>query len=174
MKSTLEDLQSRRSIRSFKGDQITEADLNAIVNAGTWAPSGGGAQSAVILVIQDAALIRHIEALNARVLNKPEATPFFGAPTVLAVLVDTTKPTPLEDGSLVMGNLMLATHAVGVGSCWIHRAKQVFEFDEGKALLKKWGLSEHYVGVGFCILGYAAGEAPKPAPRKAGYVIKAT
>ncbi|MDR2394250.1 MAG: nitroreductase family protein [Treponema sp.] len=83
-------------------------------------------------------------------------------------------PRPCEDGSLVLGNLMIAAYAIGVGSCWIHRAKQVFEFEEGKALLKRWGLSENYVGVGFCILGYAAGEAPKPAARKEGYVIKAT
>ncbi|MDR2796734.1 MAG: nitroreductase family protein [Treponema sp.] len=174
MKSTLEDLQNRRSIRAYKPEQIKDEELNAIVTAGTWAASGASAQSAVIVVVQDKALITQIEALNARVLNTPEAKPFYGAPTILAVLVDKTKPTPLEDGSLVLGNLMLAAYAIGVGSCWIHRAKQVFEFEEGKALLKRWGLSEDYVGVGFCILGYAAGEAPKPAPRKEGYIIKAT
>ena len=174
MKSTLEDLQNRRIIRTYKPEQITNEELNTIVTAGTWAASGAGAQSAVIVVVQDKALITQIEALNARVLNNPEAKPFYGAPTVLAVLVDKTKPTPLEDGSLVLGNLMLAAYAIGVGSCWIHRAKQVFEFEEGKALLKRWGLSENYVGVGFCILGYTAGEAPKPAARKEDYIIKAT
>ncbi|MDR1955581.1 MAG: nitroreductase family protein [Treponema sp.] len=173
MQSTLEDLKNRRSIRAYKPEQIKDEELDAILEAGTWAASGAGAQSAVIVVVQDKALISELEGLNARVLNNPQAKPFYGAPTVLAVLVDQTKPTPLEDGSLVIGNLMLAASAIGVGSCWIHRAKQVFEFEEGKGLLKKWGLSEHYVGVGFCILGYAAGDPPKPADRKAGYIIKA-
>jgi nitroreductase len=174
MKSTLEDLKNRRSIRAYKSEQITDEELDAILEAGTWAASGNGAQSAVIVVVQDKVLIAQIEGLNARVLKNPDAKPFHGAPTVLAVLVDKTKPTPLEDGSLVLGNLMIAAHAIGVGSCWIHRAKQVFEFEEGKALLKKWGLSENYEGVGFCILGYAAGEVPKPAVRKEGYIIRAS
>ncbi|MDR2394251.1 MAG: nitroreductase family protein [Treponema sp.] len=95
MKSTLEDLNNRRSIRAYKPEQIKDEELNAILEAGTWAASGAGAQSAVILVVQDKALISQIEALNARVLNNPEAKPFYGAPTVLAVLVDKTKPTPL-------------------------------------------------------------------------------
>ncbi|MDR1302146.1 MAG: nitroreductase [Treponema sp.] len=174
MKSTLEDLKNRRSIRAYKPEQITDEELNTILEAGTWAASGHGAQSAVIVVVQDKALMAQLEDLNAQVLKNPDAKPFYGAPTVLAVLVDKTKPTPLEDGSLVLGNLMIAAYAIGVSSCWINRAKQVFEFEEGKALLKKWGLSEHYEGVGFCILGYAAGEVPKPAARKEGYIIRAS
>ncbi|MDR0598121.1 MAG: nitroreductase [Treponema sp.] len=172
-KSTLEDLKTRRSIRSYKPEQITDEQLDQILEAGTWAPTGGGSQSPVIVAAQNKAVIEKLEKLNAEVLKNPAAKPFYGAPTVLAVLVDKTKPTPVEDGSLVLGNLQNAAWAVGVDSCWIHRAKEVFESEEGKELLKEWKLdSGAYLGVGFCLLGYAAGERPKPAPRKDGYIIK--
>jgi nitroreductase len=174
-KSTLEDLKTRRSIRSYKPEQISGEQLDQILEAGTWAPTGGGSQSPVIVAVQNKAVIEKLEKLNAEVLKNPTAKPFYGAPTVVAVLVDKTKPTPLEDGSLVLGNLQNAAWAVGVDSCWIHRAKQVFESEEGKALLKDWKLdSDTYQGVGFCLLGYAAGERPKPSPRKEGYIIKVT
>ncbi|AEF86534.1 6,7-dihydropteridine reductase [Treponema primitia ZAS-2] len=174
-KSTLKDLKTRRSVRSYKPDQITDEELDLILEAGTWAPTGAGSQSPVIVAVQNKTLINKLQKLNAEVLNNPKAKPFYGAPTVLAVLVDKSKPTPLEDGALVLGNLQNAAWAVGVDSCWIHRAKQVFESEEGKALLKKWKLdSDTYFGVGFCLLGYAKeGPRPKPAARKAGYIIKA-
>jgi nitroreductase len=147
--------------------------LDQILEAGTWAPTGAGSQSPVIVAVQDKAVIEKLQKLNAEVLKNPEAKPFYGAPTVLAVLVDKTKPTPVEDGSLVLGNLQNAAWAVGVDSCWIHRAKQVFESGEGKALLKAWKLdSGVYLGVGFCLLGYLKGDRPVPAPRKEGYIIK--
>jgi nitroreductase len=172
-KSTLKDLKTRRSIRSYKPEQITDEELGLILEAGTWAPTGGGSQSPVIVAIQNKTVINKLQKLNAEVLKNPKAKPFYGAPTVLAVLVDKNKNTPLEDGSLVLGNLQNAAWAIGVGSCWIHRAKQVFESEDGKALLKKWGLdSGTYVGVGFCILGYIAGERPKPAARKPDYIIR--
>ena len=172
-KSTLEDLKNRRSIRSFRPEQIKDEELNAILDAGTWAPSGGGDQSAVIVAVQDKAIISRLEKLNAAVIGDMSETPFYGAPTVIAVLADkTVRPTYVEDGSLVLGNLQNAAYAVGVGSCWIHRAKEVFSSDEGKAFLKKWGLSENLVGVGFCVLGYAAGDIPAPKPRKAKYIIR--
>jgi nitroreductase len=168
----LEDLKKRRSIRSFKPEQITDEELDAILEAGTYSPSGANHQSAVIVAVRDKAVIDKLEALNAAVLNNPPGLkPFFGAPTVLAVLVDTTKATPVEDGSLVLGTLLNAAYALGVGSCWIHRAKEVFESPDGKDFLKQWGLSDSHRGVGFCILGYPA-EDPKPAPRKDGYIIK--
>ena len=171
-KSTLEDLKNRRSIRSFKSDQIKDEELNAVLEAGSWAPSGGGAQSAVIVAIQDKAVISKLEKLNAAVLGDMSKTPFYGAPTVVAVLADKlARPTYVEDGSLVLGNLQNAAYAIGNGSCWIHRAKEVFSSDEGKAFLKEWGLSENFVGVGFCILGYAAGNIPAAKPRKANYII---
>ena len=172
-KSTLEDLKTRRSIRSYKPEQISDEQLDQILEAGTWAPTGAGSQSPVIVAVQNRAVIDKLQKLNAEVLKNPEARPFYGAPTVVAVLVDKTKPTPVEDGSLVLGNLQNAAWAVGVDSCWIHRAKEVFESGEGKALLGEWKLDpDTYQGIGFCLLGYAEGPRPKPAPRKEGYIIK--
>ena len=172
-KSTLDDLKNRRSIRSYKPDQIKDEELNAILEAGIWAPSAAGKQSAVMVAIQDKALISKLEKLNAQVIGDPSKTPFYGAPTVIAVLGDkTVMPTYVEDGSLVLGNLQNAAYAMGIGSCWIHRAKEVFSGEEGRALLKEWGLSDDFVGVGFCILGYVAGEIPAPKPRKEKYIIK--
>jgi nitroreductase len=172
-KSTLEDLKARRSVRSYKAEQIADEQLDQILEAGTWAPTGAGSQSPVIVAVQNRAVIEKLEKLNADVLKNPAAKPFYGAPTVLAVLVDKTKPTPLEDGSLVLGNLQNAAWALGVDSCWIHRAKEVFESEGGKELLKEWKLdSGAYLGVGFCLLGYANGPRPAPAARKEGYIIK--
>jgi nitroreductase len=172
-KSTLEDLKTRRSIRSYKPEQISDEQLDQILEAGTWAPTGAGSQSPVIVAVQDKGVIEKLQKLNAEALKNPEAKPFYGAPTVLAVLVDKTKPTPVEDGSLVLGNLQNAAWAVGVDSCWIHRAKEVFESEGGRELLKEWKLdSGVYLGVGFCLLGYAEGPRPEPRPRKEGYIIK--
>jgi nitroreductase len=171
MQSTLEDLKNRRSIRQYKPEQIKASELDAILEAGTYAASGKGAQSAVLVVTQDKALIEKLEKLNARVLNNPDAKPFYGAPTVVTVLVDKKAVTPLQDGVLVIGNLLNAAYALGVGSCWIARAKEALDSEEGKALRKEWGLSDDYEGVAHCILGYAA-ETPAPKPRKDGYIIR--
>jgi nitroreductase len=171
-KTTLKDLKNRRSIRSFTPDQLKDEDLDAILEAGTWAPSGAGSQSATIVVIQNKTLIKKLEKLNAGVLGNPKAKPFFGAPTLLAVLADpAVRPTYVEDGSLVIGNMLNAAYALGAGACWIHRAKQVFETEEGKALKKKWGIVDTAVGIGFCILGYPA-ETPKAKPRKEHYIVR--
>jgi nitroreductase len=170
--ATLVDLRERRSVRKYEARQITAAELDAVLEAGTWAPTGAGSQSPVIVCIQDAELIARIEKLNAAVMGQPDAHTFYGAPTLLVVLVDKSAPTPIYDGSLVMGNLMNAAQAVGLGSCWIHRAKEVFAAPEGQALLKEWGLEpEKYEGVGNCILGYAA-EKPAGKARKEGYVVR--
>jgi nitroreductase len=168
----LEDLKTRRSVRAFKTEQIKDEELDAILDAATFSPSGAGHQAAVIVAVQDKAVRDKLEELNAAVLKDPKAKPFYGAPTVIAVLVDTTKATPIEDGALVLGNLQNAAYAIDVGSCWIHRAKEVFESPDGKALLEKWGVKGSYLGVGFCIIGYAAAPSSPPAPRKPGYVIK--
>jgi nitroreductase len=125
----------------------------------------------VIVAVQNKALINKLQKLNAAVLEDPKAKPFYGAPTVVNVFVDKTKPTPIENGNLVIGNLLNAASALGLGSCYIYRAKEVFESDEGRALLKKWKLSDDYGAVGHVLLGYAA-ETPKPAARKKGYIIK--
>ena len=121
---------------------------------------------------QAARVPRDNARLNARVLGQPDADPFYGAPTVVVVLADTGRPTWRQDGSLVMGNLMNAAASLGVGSCWIHRAEEVFDLPEGRALLEKWGLPATLRGVGHCILGYADGPAPAPKPRRDGRIVR--
>ena len=167
----LRNIKTRRSCRAYTAQQAEPEKLKAILEAGTWAASGMGRQAPKIVVLTDAAEIAELERMNAEVLGNPEAHPFYGAPTVCVVLTDPEVNTCVEDGALVMGNLMLAAHSLGVASCWIHRARQEFDSPAGKALLKKWGVDERYIGVGHCILGYAASEAPAPKPRKKDYVI---
>lgn len=171
MKETLQDLKTRRSIKKYKPDQITEAELAQVLEAGLNAPTGMNRQSPVMVAVQDKDMIKKLSAMNAAVMGTSN-DPFYGAPTVIVVLADSTIPTYKEDGSLVMGNLLNGAHALGLGSCWIHRAKEVFSSDEGKAILKKWGLDEKYEGIGHCILGYADGEYPAQKPRKENYIIR--
>lgn len=172
MNETLKVIRERRSIRRYKAEQIKDSELNAILEAGTWAPTGKGQQSPVMVAVQDAETIAYLSKTNAAILGTPNADPLYGAPTAVVVLADGTNPNWLQDGSLVMGNLMLAAQSVGVGSCWINRCKEFFDTAEGKALLEKWGLDGKYRGVGICILGYAEGPAPAPKPRKEGYIVR--
>lgn len=167
----LQAIKSRRSIRKYKKEQITDEQLNAILEAGTYAPTGMGMQSPVIVAIQKPELIEKLSKMNAAVMGS-SSDPFYGAPTVLVVLADPQRGTYVEDGSLVMGTLLLAAHAVGVDSCWIHRAKEEFESEEGKELLRQWGIPENYVGIGHCILGYRDCEYPDPKPRKENYIVR--
>ncbi len=172
MKETLKDLQKRRSCRKYLPEQIKDEELAAVLEAGTFAPSGMNRQPSVIVAVQDRETRDRISKLNAAVMNSG-TDPFYGAPTVLVVFASTKTPTWLEDGALVMGNLLNAAHAVGLGSCYIYRAKEVFETEEGKAMLREWGLGEEYVGVANCILGYPAeGGIKEAAPRKENYVIR--
>lgn len=172
MNETLQVLKTRRSCRKYLPEQIREDELDKILEAGIWAPTGMGMQSPRIIVIQDKETIAKLRKMNADIMGT-DSDPFYGAPTVLVVLADKSRPTYREDGALVMGNLMNAAHAVGVSSCWIHRAKEEFESEEGKELLKKWGITGDYAGIGHCILGYAAegGEA-KAKPRKENYIVR--
>lgn len=172
MNETLKNIRERRSIRKYKAEQITEAELNAILEAGTWAATGKGLQSPVMVVVQDAETLGLLSRANAEIMGNPNADPFYGAPTAVVVLADGENPNWTPDGSLVMGNLMLAAHSVGVGSCWINRAREYFDMPAGKEMLKKWNLPETLRGVGICILGYAEGEAPVPKPRKEGYIVR--
>ena len=166
---TIENLKTRRAIRAYK-DSVPDMELlKQVIEAGTYAPTGMGKQSPVIVAVTDRETRDYISMLNAKVMGS-DSDPFYGAPAVLIVLADKDIPTYLYDGSLVMGNLMNAAHAVGLGTCWIHRAKEVFESEEGKALLKKWGIEGNYEGIGNCIIGYPAQEAPQPKPRKPDYV----
>lgn len=168
--AVLTAIKERRSIRKYKNEQVSREQLEAILEAGTYAPTGQGMQSPVMVVVQDPEMIRKLSKLNAQVMGT-DGDPFYGAPTVIVVLADANRKTCVEDGSLVMGTLMLAAHSVGVDSCWIHRAREVFESPEGKDILKKWGLSENYMGVGNCILGYRDCEYPKAKERKKDYII---
>lgn len=172
MNETLKVLKERRSIRRYKAEQIKNEELNAILEAGTWAPTGMGKKSPVMVVVQDRETIAYMSKLNAEIMGKPDTDPFYGAPTVVVVLADSTNANWVRDGSLVMGNLMNAAASLGLGSCWINRALELFDRPEGKELLKKWGLDEKYRGVGNCILGYIDGEIPTPKPRKEGYIIR--
>lgn len=172
MNETLKNIRERRSIRKYKAQQIKDSELNAVLEAGTWAATGKNQQSPVMVVVQDAETIAYMSRLNAEIQGNPGTDPFYGAPTVVVVLADGENPNWFADGSLVMGNLMLAAHSIGLGSCWINRARELFDMPEGKALLKKWGLAETCRGVGNCILGYAEGPAPAPKPRKEGYIVR--
>ena len=172
MNEVLNCLETRRSVRKYLPKQIADAELNAILEAGIYAPTAMGRQSPKIVVLQKPEDVAELERMNAAVLGNPDSHPFYGAPTVLVVLADAKAGTAVEDGSLVLGNLRNAAHALGVGSCWIHRAREEFASDEGKALLKRWGIEGDWVGVGHCILGYAAEPAAPARPRKADYIVR--
>ena len=168
MNETIKNLVERRSCRKYSSTQIKEDELNSVLKAGEYAPTGMGMQSPIIVVLQNKSIIDKLSKINAKIMGKDE-DPFYGAPTVLVVLADKNIGTYIEDGSLVLGNLMNAAYSLGLGSCWIHRAKEEFETDEGKELLKEWNISENYVGIGHCILGYPE-EKSEAKPRIDGYI----
>ena len=169
MSDVLETIKSRRSIRKYKSDMIPQDKLEKIIEAGTYAATGMGKQSPIIIAVTNKELRDKLSAMNAKIMGTVN-DPFYGARVVLIVLADKARPTYIYDGSLVMGNLMLEAEAQGIGSCWIHRAKEEFESEEGKELLRSLGIEGDYEGIGHCILGYADGDAPKAAPRKESYV----
>jgi nitroreductase len=171
MKDTLDVLVERRSCKSYKSDMVEAEKLEKIIKAGTYAANGRGQQSPIILAVTNKVIRDKLSAMNAQIMGQPASfDPFYGAPVVLVVLADKTKPTYIYDGSLVMGNMMAEAEALGVNSCWIHRAKEEFESAEGKALLKEIGIVGEYEGIGNLVLGYAASPLKTPAPRKADYV----
>ena len=157
---TLETIKNRRSCRAYKPEQITNEELDAVLEAGTYAASA-----------MDAAARAQLTRMNAAVMGK-DTDPMYGAPTILVVLADAHAANAVPDGSLVMGNLMLAAASLGLGSCWINRAKEEFETEEGKALLRQWGIEGDWVGIGHCILGYPAADPKPAAPRKPDYIVK--
>lgn len=156
MNETIKTILERKSCRSFKNEQITDDELKLVIDAGLAAPSGRNLQPTIIVAVQEKETIAKLSRINAAVMET-DKDPFYGAPTVLVVLSKQTR-TGLEDGSLVIGNMLLAAYSIGLGGCWIHRAKQTFETEEGKELLKEWGIEEEVFGVGNCILGYPNGE----------------
>ena len=171
MNETVKTLVERRSCRSYKPDPIPEGILNEILQAGAYAATGMGRQSPIMIAVTDKATRDRLSRMNAAVMGA-ENDPFYGAPVVIVVLADRRMPTYLYDGSLVMGNLMNAAHALGIGSCWIHRAKEEFDSEEGKALLRSLGIEGDYEGIGHCVLGYENGPCRPAAPRKANYIYR--
>jgi len=167
--NAFENLLTRRSIRQYKQDPIPEEVLGKILEAGTYAPTGMNKQAPIIIAVTNREMRDRLSQMNAAVMGT-NTDPFYGAPVVLVVLANKDVRTAVYDGSLVMGNLMLAAHELGVGSCWIHRAKEMFESEEGKAILKDLGIEGNYEGIGNCILGYADCPAPEARPRKENYV----
>ena len=167
--TTMEDLLTRRSVRSYTDSIPPMEVIEEICKAGTYAPTGMNRQSPIIIAVTNRELRDRLSKLNAAVMGA-DNDPFYGAPVVLVVLADKNVHTYVEDGSLVMGNLMNAAHALGLGSCWIHRAKEVFESEEGKQILADLGIEGDYVGIGNCILGYVDGDYPEAKPRKENWV----
>ena len=166
----LNGLLTRRSIRKYKPDPVPEELVEEIVKAGTYAASGMGQQSPLILAVTNREIRDRLSKENAKILGNPGSDPFYGAPAVLVVLADKRCSTHLYDGSLVMGNMMLAAHSMGLGSCWIHRAREVFEGEYGKSLLEHLGIDGEYEGIGNCVVGYPAEPSRPAAPRKESYV----
>lgn len=164
MNKVIEAMLERRSSRAFTDVQITDEELEQILQSGLYAPNGRGEQAPVFIAVRDKETRDLLSKLNAQVMGT-DNDPFYGAPCVICVLADAQRTTAVEDGSLAIGNMCLAAHSLGLGSCWIHRCKQVFESDQGKALLEKWGVKGDLIGVGFCILGHSD-QKNDPAPRK--------
>lgn len=167
----MEMLLGRRSIRKFRKEQIKDSELEAVLKAGEYAPSGANQQGAFYVVVQEPETRRKIAEMNAAVMGKSGSDPYYGAPTVILAFAEQGKATPFEDACLGLGNMYNAAYALGLGSVWIHRTRQMFEGEEGKALLKKWGIEKELAGVGSCALGYPDCEQPTAAPRKEDFVV---
>lgn len=172
MNETLKLLKERRSIRKYRPEQVREDDLNAILEAGLWAPSGMNLQSPVMVVVRDKAVLAELERANSALMGGANPTPFYGAPMAILVLADGESLNCMKDGALVMGNLMNAAASLGVGTCWINRATEYFDLPEGKAWLRKWNLPETLRGVAFCIMGYPDGPVPAPKERREGRIVR--
>ncbi|HAJ97798.1 MAG TPA: diguanylate cyclase [Ruminococcus sp.] len=170
MNEILKALQERRSCRSYKPDMIPAEIINQICESGTFAPTGMNRQSPIIIAVTNKELRDRLSVMNAKIMGKEDFDPFYGAPVVLVVLANKEFPTHVYDGSLVMENLMLSAHALGIGSCWIHRAKEEFESEEGKQILADLGITGDYEGIGHCVIGYPVNENPPALPRKENYI----
>lgn len=169
MNEVIKNIEERRSIRKYKEDKVPKEIIEKIVEAGKYAPSGMGRQSSIIIAITNREVRNKLSKLNAKIMGI-DTDPFYGAPVVLVVLAKKDIPTHVYDGSLVMENLMLAANSLGIGSCWIHRAKEEFETEEGKDILRNLGMNpDEYEGIGNCILGYKEEEG-NLKPRKENYV----
>ena len=167
----LKAIYDRRSVKKYTDKPVPAELLDEILKAGSWAANGKAWQAPVMVAVTDHETRETLRRLNAEILGNPDADPFYGAPVVVAVLSDSERFTYVEDGSLVIGNMMLAAYSLGVDSCWIHRAREVFDTEEGKALKAKWGLGDNFIGIGHCILGYRDCDYPAAKPRKEGRIM---
>ena len=167
---TLDVINSRRSIRAYKSDAIPCELLDAVLEAGTSAPTGMGRQSPVIIAVESKAYRDRVSKLNAAVLGS-DTDPYYGAPVIILVLADSSRPTYVEDASCVLENMMLAAHSLGLGTVWVHREREIFDSENGKRLLAEWKLPESLRGVGSIAIGYPAAEPDARLPRKDGYII---
>ncbi len=165
----LECILGRRSVRRFKSDMVPESAVRTVAEAGTYAPTGRGLQSPVIVAVTSREVRDRLSRVNAEIFGRPDFDPFYGAPVILAVLADRARSTFVYDGSLVMGTMLLAAHSIGLGACWIHRAKETFEREEWREFLHGLGLNGDYEGIGFVALGYPD-QSPVAAPRKEDYI----
>ena len=171
MNNMIKLICERRSVRNFNDKEIPKDLLKEILNWGTFAPNGMGRQSATIIAITNKETINKIKKINSSILNRSDFDPFYNAQTIIVVLANKNIPTYVKDGSAVITNILNAAFSLGIDSCWIDRAKETFETNEGKELLKKWGLTNEYEGIGNIALGYRNGELPAPAKRKENYII---
>lgn len=179
MTQEIQNIISRRSVKKYQDKEVADKLIEQIVKAGTYAPTGRNSQSPVIIAVTNKALRDRLSNLNLEIIRNRQLTtssgnadPFYGAPVVLVVLARKDVATRVYDGSLVMENMMLAAHSLGLGSCWIHRAKEMFETEEGKHILRDLGITEELEGIGNCIIGYATDDALKPqVARKSDYVV---
>lgn len=169
MNQTVLDIKSRRSVKSFKPEQIKDEELMAVLEAGMNAPSARNRQTPIFIAVQNKEWIKKLREINAEIAGVPGTDPFHGAPTVILVLAKNEGTCPVEDASLALGNMLNAAYSMGLGSRWINRIKETFELDFGKQLLKECGYEEDYIGVGSCILGYPKDGFPNPIPRKADF-----
>ena len=170
MNETIKNILERRSIRKYKDKMVEEELIDQVLKAGTYAPTGMNHQSPIIIAITNKEVRDKLSKLNAKIMGS-NIDPFYGAPVVLVVLADKSYPSYIYDGSNVMENMMIAAKSLGLGTCWIHRAKEEFETEEGKEILKSLGITGDYEGIGNCILGYPEGEV-EPKERKANYIYK--
>ena len=170
MNEVIKNLMERRSCRSYKSEQISETELDAVLEAGVWAPTGMNRQAVKLVAVTDPETVKKLSKMNADVMGT-DTDPFYGAPAVVIVFADSDVYTWVEDGSLAMGNMLNAAHSLGLGSCWIHRAREMFDCAEGRKMAKEWGIPDSYRGVGNCILGYPASPSA-PRLRKSGRIVK--
>ena len=170
MGEVIEKMKSRRSIRRYKPDMVPKKMIEEVAEAGIWAPSARNRQTSIVIAVTDPEVRNRLSKTNAEIAGST-GDPFYGAPVVLAVLGNMEGPNHIYDGSLTMGNMLLAAHELGLGACWIHLAKQTFEMPEWKAWVKSQGIEGEYEGIGFCILGYPDGDYPAEIPRKENRVF---